>query len=127
MVTGVGTDILALHRFRRIMADDSQVFLDRVYTVKEQELARSRPDSFLFFATRFAGKEAVFKALGIPSDSFRLVDIEILSDPTGRPEVTLYGQAAELSVKQQLAPVHLSLSFEDEYVVAFAVIQTSTH
>jgi holo-[acyl-carrier protein] synthase len=124
MILGVGTDLLSLERMRRAVEDPSvdSPFLVRTFTLREREEARLRPDPVLCFATRFAGKEAVFKALGLAGDHIRLDEIEILNDAIGRPRVTLHG---DLKRHAGEATVELSLSSDTAYCLAFAVLQTA--
>ena len=89
---------------------------------KELELIDSRPLPLYCFATRFAGKEAVFKAFGVHGDAFRLKDIEILEDESGVPQVFLHGKAAALAEEMGLTRIMISLSYDTDYAAAFACI-----
>jgi holo-[acyl-carrier protein] synthase len=124
MILGVGTDLLSVERMRRVVEDPGvdSAFLRRTFTAREREEARRRPDPILYLASRFAGKEAVFKALGLAGDHVRLDEIEILNDAIGRPTVTLHG---ELKRHAGEATVDLSLSSETEYCLAFAVLSSA--
>ena len=119
MIYGVGTDILSLERLSRILEYDSG-FEKGVYTPRELELIRSRPEPINCYATRFAGKEAVFKALRLDGNT-RWTQIEILSEPDGAPRVQLHGDAARYAAARGVTAVRLSLSYEDRYACAFAV------
>ena len=122
MIKGVGTDILSIERIRSLAknnANDS--FIKKTYTSKEIELARERYDPILFYCTRFAGKEAVFKALHIDEDSIRLNEIEILEHPSGRPYVNLLGKIKSIANEKIITTIEISLTYETDYAVAFAV------
>lgn len=119
MIYGVGTDILSLERLTRILESDSS-FVKKVYTPLELELIRSRPEPVCCYATRFAGKEAVFKALRLDGNT-RWTQIEILAETDGAPIVQLHGAAAQYAAEQGVTAVRLSLSYEDRYACAFAV------
>ena len=121
MVIGVGTDLLAIERIRRSLDDES--FINAVYTQEERTAAKQSRNEHYFYSTRFAGKEAVFKALGIGPDSVRLNEIEILPDDFGAPVVTLHGLVRDLAEKRGICEVMLSLSWESEFALAFAVAQ----
>lgn len=122
MIYGVGTDILSLERISRIL-ESSDSFAKGVYTPREMELIRSRPEPVSCYATRFAGKEAVFKALRLDGNT-RWTEIEILSEPDGAPCVHLNGPAARYAAERGVTAVRLSLSCEDRYACAFAVALT---
>lgn len=119
MIYGVGTDILSLERLSRILESGGS-FEQKVYTPRELALIRSRPEPLCCYATRFAGKEAVFKALRLDGNT-RWTEIEVLSEPDGAPCVHLHGAAARYAAAQGVAAVRLSLSYEDKYACAFAV------
>jgi holo-[acyl-carrier protein] synthase len=114
----VGVDIVAIARIERAIAYWGERFLERVYTDAELELYRSRVSSL---AARFAGKEAVIKALGGLSKGFRWREIEILSDPRGKPLVSLYGSVRDKADSLGLRNLEISLSDCEEYAVAFVV------
>lgn len=121
MIHGIGTDILKLDRFGTPDADD--VFVRKCFTEKEraQVFAQEKPHCRL--AARFAGKEAVFKALRMDPDRARLDEIEILSNEFGAPCVTLHGRMADYAESVHVRRVHLSLSWEADCAIAFAVAE----
>ncbi len=123
MIHGIGTDILKLERFGTPDADD--VFVRKCFTEREraQVFAQEKPHCRL--AARFAGKEAVFKALRMDPDRARLSEIEILSDEFGAPCVTLHGRMADYAASVKVQRVHLSLSWEADCAVAFALAEST--
>jgi phosphopantetheine--protein transferase-like protein len=122
MVVGIGTDILKIQRIRDgLLGGES--FLNKSFTEKERAQARKRPDPALFFATRFAGKEAVFKCFGVDGGDVRLNEIEILGTDTGQPQVTLLGKALDIAAQKGIRNIRVSLSYESDYAVAFALAE----
>ena len=90
-------------------------FVSRNYTEAEVVYCESQPSPPASFAARWAGKEAVFKALGIASRgaSAPMKDIEILPDENGAPKVSLHGDALAAADKRGIKKVLLSLSHSD--------------
>lgn len=126
MVKGIGTDLLEIQKLAPILSQENYTadsFIRRTYTPAEIALAESRDIPLYFYATRFAGKEAVFKALNITGEDCRLGEIEILCDDTGRPCVRLHGTARTLAQKRGISQILISLSFEDDYALAYALAQ----
>ena len=76
---------------------------------------RAQPAPAASFAARWAGKEAVFKALGVPSKGAgaAMKDIEILPDAAGAPQVILHGDAKEAAEGKNIKTVHVSLSHSE--------------
>ncbi|MBN1849668.1 MAG: holo-ACP synthase [Deltaproteobacteria bacterium] len=125
MILGIGADILDIKRIRNGLKGDSEAFVQQTFTAKEQEETSGRPDPVSYYATRFAAKEAVFKCFGIAGDEVSLGEIEILDNDVGQPHVTLLGRAREIARQKGIRDVRVSLSYETDYAVAFAVAQDS--
>ena len=116
----IGVDIIEIARIERAIARWGGNFLRRVYTDTEIGLYQRKLSSL---AARFAAKEAVVKALGKPGGiSFR--QIEILSDPGGKPVVNLYGIAQNQARGLGLDKLAISLSHSREYAIAMVVGET---
>lgn len=125
MIIGIGTDLILFERMRRVLATDAEPFLRSVYDAAERAEADRRPDRLAYLATRFAAKEAVFKSLGISAEGVRLHEIGIRSESTGKPIVELSGGIAELAAKSGVSRVHLSLSWDSEHAIAYAVAESA--
>lgn len=121
MIHGIGTDILNIKTIAPSVSNIEDPFVKKVYTKKELELIQSRDLPLFCYATRFAGKEAVFKSLGIHGDAIRLNEIEILETSFGQPNVILYGQAKYLAESMHIHTIMISLSYDTDYAVAYAI------
>ncbi len=113
----IGIDIIEIARLEKAIARRGEGFLRRVYTDAELKLYRKKLPSL---AARFAAKEAVIKALGNPTKNISLREIEILSDPSGKPLVNLYGKAQSQAKSLRLNSLAISLSHSREYAIALA-------
>ena len=125
MIIGVGIDILSIDRIRKGSYSMTDAFMRKTYTEKERRQAMERDDPTLYFATRFAGKEAVFKSLRIDNSKGSFSEIEILNDDDGRPSATLSGTLQKLAEGNGVGEVLISLSYETDYATAFAVAQSA--
>ena len=83
--TKVGVDVENI----AAVAADSATFVARNFTAAEQAHCRAAPNPAASFAGRWSAKEAVFKALGVPSAGAGapLLDIEVRADANGAPVV----------------------------------------
>ena len=123
MILGVGTDILDMRRLSPAFLRPGDPFFRRAFTPAEIAQGQARPEPLKYFATRFAGKEAVFKSLRTSPDGADLGEIEILDDEeTGAPRCALHG---ELLRRAGGGAVHISLSWDGELAVAFAVLEAT--
>lgn len=115
----IGCDIALPADVARSIADFGDAYLDRVFTATER---RQTGDDPVRLAARFAGKEAVVKLLRpLPGDPVPLRDIEIASDDTGGPVVTLSGRARMLAERTRVGPIAVSLTHEREIAFGTAV------
>jgi len=97
-------------------------FVERNYTDAETSYCRSQPNPAASFAARWAGKEAVFKSLGVSSRGAgaAMREIEILPDESGVPQVKLHGNAKSAAASKNISKIHISLSHSDTVAIAFA-------
>jgi holo-[acyl-carrier protein] synthase len=123
MIYGIGTDITDVGRFLRWVKEPSMT----ARFFNEREMQKSGSESFLcqHYAVRFAAKEAFSKALGTGIVGFELHDVYIEKNAEGKPELRTQGTAAVLLEKLcgKNAKIHVSLSHEKEFAVAFVVIE----
>ena len=128
MILGIGTDICDIRRIRDLYDRHPDRFAKKAFTIAEREKCLARPDPVPCLAKRFAAKEAVAKALATPtSGALSWQDVEVVNDPSGRPCAILHGGAQDRldSIIPQgcVATVHLTLSDERDFAVAFAVVE----
>jgi holo-[acyl-carrier protein] synthase len=114
MIIGTGVDITEVRRLREAVEKWGEGFLNRVFTKKELDNAKTRGSLYQHLAGRFAAKEAVFKALGDKELSWK--DVQILNDPDGKPCCLI------LNGKGRKMDVHVSISHVKNYAVANAII-----
>jgi holo-[acyl-carrier protein] synthase len=120
MTTRVGVDLIEIERVRRAL-DRYPRFRERCFTEAERAYCESRRNPAESFAGRFAGKEAVGKALGLGvARAFAWREIEIAGRP--KPSVTLYGRAARWAERVHAGRIDLSMTHSRELAAAVAVV-----
>ncbi|HNW91824.1 MAG TPA: holo-ACP synthase [bacterium] len=128
MIIGIGCDFADDTRLAEIMARREDSFLQRVFTPAEQAYCSARAVNAPHYAARFAAKEALFKALGTGwAQGVSWLDAEVSNLPSGEPQLTLRGAAAEI-LARKLAPgtkakIHLSLSHAGDMSMAMVVLE----
>ncbi len=114
MIKGIGVDITSHRRIEQVLKRYGERFLKRIMSEGElQELAK-RSEVVSFVASRWAAKEAVIKALG-SSVPYRHIEVFKIGK---KPYVKVKG----LNNKK----IHLSLSHEKDYSIAFAIVEGSS-
>lgn len=123
MIVGVGTDLVDVERFRRVLERRPRL-AQRLFSDAERAYAERHRNAAPRLAARFAAKEAVMKALGVGLGAFKLRDVEVVRRPSGAPEVALYGAAAALARERNAHRWWLSLSHTDITAIAIATAVT---
>lgn len=120
-INSVGVDIIEISRIEAAIDRWGERFFNRVYTEHELKLCKQKPGRL---ACRFAGKEAVMKALGTGTKGVGWKEIEISSERSGKPLVQLNGKAKAKAASLGLGTLQISLSDSKEYAVAVVVSET---
>jgi holo-[acyl-carrier protein] synthase len=115
----VGVDLIEIERIRRALERYPR-FRERCFTEVEQAYCDSRPNPAQSYAGRFAGKEAVGKAIGFGvARAFAWRDIEIAGRP--KPSVRLSGRVAAWAERVGAGSIDLSMTHSRELANAVAV------
>ena len=114
-----GVDIIACARIAAGIERGGERFLKRFFTPGEREDCADKPQRL---AARFAGKEAVAKALGTGIGDVSWREIEIRTDGARRrPRLILHGAARRLADELGLDDWDVSLSHTDAQAIAIVV------
>ncbi|MBI1326777.1 MAG: holo-ACP synthase [Alphaproteobacteria bacterium] len=118
-IQGIGTDMVEVARIEKLLQNKAKRFLEKVFTSAEIKEGASANH----YAKRFAAKEACLKALGTGMrEGLRWHDMEITNDALGCPHLSLSGEALRLT-GTETPRIHVSLSDETHYALAFVIIE----
>ncbi len=121
-IIGLGTDIIEIERIKKA-GEKNPRFLQRILTEDEYNYCFNKGSKYQSAAVRFAAKEAVVKALGTGFSNISLLDIEIINNESGKPEVILKNNALRIFQDIKGKDIQLSLSHDKKQAIAFVVIQ----
>ncbi|MEW6184523.1 MAG: holo-ACP synthase [Thermodesulfobacteriota bacterium] len=125
MIYGIGVDLVKISRIQKALDTFGERFQKKVFTEKERSLCLSKPRPARYWAMRFAAKEAFSKAIGLGMrNGIYWKDIEVTSNPFGKPELILHGRSKEIGLEAGIKKSFLTLSDEDGYAVAVVVLET---
>jgi len=112
-----GNDIVFIPDFEKSFTDS---FKNKVYTATEIAYCEQFENPLLRYASTWAAKEAVYKAIKqVDPSALGPKKIEILRDkPVGRPEVVLHRDGAKFNVA-------LTISHDGDYAWAIAFIENT--
>ena len=115
----VGVDLIEIERVRRAL-DRYPNFRERCFTEEERRYCDSRPNPAQHYAARFAGKEAVGKAIGFGiARAFAWRDVEIVGRP--KPSVQLSRRVAAWAGRVGAQELDLSMTHSRELAGAVCV------
>ena len=123
MIFGIGTDIIEVERVQKVMERDTG-FREKVFAPQEIEYCESKHQKYQHYAGRFSAKEAFLKAIGTGwRYGIRFIDIEVVNDELGKPEINLSGKAKEWAKKESVSNIHVSLSHVKMMATATVIIE----
>ena len=128
MIHGIGTDICKVPRIGEALARQGERFARRVLGPEELEVyharsARNAVRGIRYVATRFAAKEAFSKALGTGLRApMTWPAAQMLNDAEGKPHIVCSGALRDYMTEHRLR-AKVSVSDEEEYAVAFVIVE----
>ena len=130
MKTYCGTDIIEVERIEKAIKEyekeEKNAFLEKIYTESEIKYCESKGKmKYQHYAARFAGKEAIFKAISdLLKDKYEISwkNAEIANDEKGRPKVIFNNISKEL--EEKLVNIDISLSHIKHMAIATAIVIT---
>jgi holo-[acyl-carrier protein] synthase len=126
-IKGMGIDIVEISRLAMVVSRYGDKFTGRIYTSAEIDfcLRAGAARAAVYFAGRWAAKEAFYKAL--PPDIQPLASwksIQVLSDGAGRPCVEICDDRLREALDAcGVSSIHLSISHERTHCVAAVILE----
>lgn len=125
MIHGIGCDIVNVERIAKLVQSQGDRFVNRILTNLEKEKFTKITDLTLqnrYLAKRFAGKEALAKALGTGFGSaIAFNSISILNNEMGAPYITI----SEEYMTDKLCNMQFQISLSDDWPFAVAFVMIS--
>ena len=116
MILGIGIDLVDLNRIKEIMTER---FIDRILSHDEKIAFNNIAADNMklsYLGSRFAAKEAIFKAISKGPGKTNYVEFSILNHENGSPYVkTDFFKNKEI--------IHISITHTDEHAIAYVMIE----
>ncbi|MBA4068184.1 MAG: ACP synthase [Isosphaera sp.] len=121
-IVGLGSQVMDCARVRKLIDAHGEAFLRQVYTDREVRYCNGKKQTTEQFAAVWAGKEAVFRALGTTwRRGMSWTDVEVVCDTGGPPRVLVGGPTRELMAARGATQVLLTLAFCREFATATGI------
>ena len=122
LIIGIGCDLIEISRIEKALANPR--FAQKVFTVGEIQYCQARGiQKNQSYAARYAAKEAVSKAFGTGFRGGSLLDIEVVNNSMGKPEIKLKGVFATLAEECGCKNIYLSISHVKACAMAQVVVE----
>lgn len=123
-IIGHGIDVVEIKFIQQQIKSANKDWIGSVYSIREQQESCDPRLAVRYFAGRFAGKEAVSKALGTGfSENITWRGIEILRDESGQPNVELTDEVLAYAKSLGIVDWQISLTYSES--LAFASVIAS--
>jgi holo-[acyl-carrier protein] synthase len=131
MIYGIGTDICKIPRIAASLERYGDRFARKILGPQEMERyharkAQNAARGVRFVATRFAAKEAFSKAIGLGLRvPMTWPAAQMLNAASGKPVIVCSGVLQEFMEQHKLS-AQVSISDEEEYAVAFVIVEQAS-
>ena len=117
MNLGLGVDIVSVPRIKKALKNKK--FKNKIFTPREISYCQKRKNPEIYFAARFAAKEAVKKALAGKLKKIDWKEVEVAHNRDSSPKINL-----DSKVKKKLKnpKILITLSHTHEFAVAVAYL-----
>jgi holo-[acyl-carrier protein] synthase len=124
MIVGIGVDIASVIRIEKFLERWGERGCERCFTEAEQAYCEARRRPATHYASRFAAKEALGKALGTGiAGGVYWRDIEVVRSAGGPPRIVLHGGAREAAEALGASNIQLSLSHDADLAIAYVILE----
>lgn len=118
-IVGHGIDAVEIARIEGFLRSPTRNWATGIFSVAERKQADEPPLDARYYAGRFAGKEAVSKALGTGmAGGVTVHTIEILRLPSGAPTINITGGAREVADGLGVAQWFISITYSGGLAIA---------
>lgn len=122
---GVGIDLVSVSQLRLLDERIGGAFCKCTFSEREQQEAAASSDPWVYYAGRFAAKEAVFKAIAhlLPAESFDFRLVQTLHRTDGSPYIVLEGAIRTILENANVSSLLISITNEGDF--AAAIVQAA--
>jgi len=121
-IIGHGIDVVRIAEIKAEVDSTNKRWTEQFCSAAERERAGASPARYRYYASCFAAKEAVVKALGTGfKGDITWRGIEILRQDGGAPYVRLSDEVLDLAIGKGITDWFVSISYLDEVAMASVI------
>ena len=124
MIRGIGIDMVDIEELASLVKENS-AFFDKTFTLAEKKMYEKHPLPLEYLATRFAAKEAVYKALAqlLKDKDFDFRGVETLNRLDGSPYVNETDFLKGIMQEADVSQLYISITTEGNYACAYVIAE----
>ncbi len=125
MIRGIGVDTVSSVEMNELLGRITNGAVKRMFTAEELTASHGAKDSAEYLATRFAVKEAVFKAVAplLEEKFFDLRMVETLNCEDGSPYVNTNNELGKVLKRAGIDRLFVSITTEGALATAFVIAE----
>ena len=123
MIVGIGVDVVDIARFGAALERTPRM-IERLFTAAERVTTHGLERTVASLAARFAAKEAVAKALGVPT-GLEWHHCEVRQDESGQPSLHITGTVAAAAALRGVTSWQVSLSHDGPVAIAQVIAESA--
>src|SRR5262249_42757864 len=121
-IIGHGIDAVKIAEIKADVDSTNKKWVEQFCSVDERECAGVTPARYRYFASCFAAKEAVVKALGTGfAGDITWRGIEVLRRESGAPYIRLRDEALAMATSMGISDWLVSISYVDQLAIASVI------
>jgi holo-[acyl-carrier protein] synthase len=121
-IIGHGIDVVKIAEIKADVDSTNKRWAEQFCSADERECAGTSPARYRYYASCFAAKEAVVKALGTGfRDDITWRGIEILRRESGAPYIRLRDEVLEMATGMGITDWFISISYLDVVAIASVI------
>jgi holo-[acyl-carrier protein] synthase len=125
MIRGIGVDTVNILEIDDMLRRITEGAIGKIFTAEELASSRRAYNASEYLATRFAAKEAVFKAVAplLEKGHFDLRIVETLNHDDGSPYVNFNNGLTDILKRAGVGNILISITTEGNLATAFVVAE----
>ncbi|MFM9970884.1 MAG: holo-ACP synthase [Burkholderiales bacterium] len=124
MIYGIGTDLCRISRIEKSLGRFGERFAAKILCDDELAKFRAHRAPAAYLAKRFAAKEAFSKAIGTGMRyPVHWRNIGVANEKSGKPIIRCLGPLTAVAEARGIAAIHLSLTDEPDFALAFVILE----
>ncbi len=126
MVKGIGIDAVAIKDIAELLERTTKGVVSRVFTQGELSAAQEKTNPAEYLASRFAVKEAAFKAIAprLPDKGFDYRRIETRNHEDGSPYIYVDEFLSTILNRAEITTLFVSITTAGDMATAFVVAES---